>query len=53
MGNSAWDMLLGWVHAKVKGYDLCDRLVVHSRREGQGYTLVIPADETLHKELLC
>ena len=52
VGNSAWDTQLGWAHAKVKGYELHDRVVVHSHGEGQGYKLVIPADEALHKELL-
>ena len=45
-------MQLGWVSVKVKGYDLCDRLVVHSCGEGRGYTLVIPADKALCKGLL-
>ena len=36
----------------VKGYDLHDGLVVRSRGENWGYTLVIPADDSLHKELL-
>ena len=40
------------MHAKVKGYDLHDGLVVRSCGEGQGYMLVIPADEALHKKLL-
>ena len=28
MGDSAWDTQLGWVRAKVKGYDLCNGLVL-------------------------
>ena len=40
------------MRAKVKGYDLRDGLVVRLHGEGRGYTLVIPADEALHKELL-
>ena len=40
------------MHAKVKGYDLHDGFIVHLHGEGRGYTLVIPADEALHKELL-
>ena len=52
MGNSAWDTLLKWACAKVKGYDLHDGLVICLRGEVWGYTLVIPADEDLHKELL-
>ena len=47
MGNSAWDMLLEWARAKVKGYDWRDGFIVHLCGEARGYTLVIPADEAL------
>ena len=38
--------------AKVKGDDLRDGFIVRLHGEARGYTLVIPADKALHKELL-
>ena len=47
VGDPTWDRMLGMARAQEKGYALRDGLLVRSRGEGQGHTLVIPADQGL------